>query len=531
MRHRLYATLPLALLAATSSAAIVRQQWIKNQPFLIPPNENILLRAKDLGGGLYGVYGNLSDGAVTQPMFGRFNRYGVHQASGVLPGFLGDIATHFMDYTDDSCMSFRTTLFNGRPGIGVARINQAGNTVYRTTREINTYNGFENIIDSAVDPTSGAIYVLGEAQASANGASAFLAKFNANGSQSWVRSWYQNDALDLLALPDGSVVVSKLGNFEIQMVRVLSTGTTAWTRVMSEGLVDPTGNPPSAESISFNFTNLGFAASYRDVTNGMDRLVVKNINVANGSEDWEFVQQDASATNKVTFQDFHFLKVNNFADVIISSIHRDQTNGQTTARFNKVNLDGTSEWTRSYLLGPLPNDHPQVSASFSDPYGEHYFLVGNNHGLTHLLKYAPNGTRRWDMISSTPGGQAIQCATMLGFTDILISSYSFGATDTGNFMMVGYQQSAVALNDNYSVKMNAPSIPSTAVIANDRYAAGATITVTTPPANGTVVMYSNGIFRYTPNNGFQGQDTFTYTLSKPGLDPSSALVRLNVQAP
>lgn len=527
MLKRHLASLVVIGLAATVSAQPFRVAWTKNQPILMPPNENILLHARDMGGGIYGVFGNLTNGSDIQPMFARINRYGVIQGSGLLTGFFGDKASHFMDYTDDSCMSFQTQLPNGRMGIGVARINQAGNTLYRTVREINTYPGYERIIDAVVDPT-GAVYLLGDAQTSPTASSLFLAKFNPNGTSSWTRAWFQNKGLDLSLNNDGTVTVCKLGNFEIQGLAILPNGSTRWTVTLSDGLVDM-ASPFKAQSVPVEGSTV-FATSYTDTTASMNRLVVRKLNSITAVDDWETPQQFASNTRSIRLDNLHASRVNNMWDLLVSSIQK--ANGLTTANFDKVNHgNGSFAWQRNRPLAASPIDHTQVSTAFSDPFGEHYFLMGNSVGMSHFVKYAPNGTLRWSIPLSTPGGEAIQCATMLGFTDIMISSYSYGATDTGTFGMVAIQQPSVALNDNYNVKMNAPTTPSMPVINNDRYAAGATITVSTAPQNGTVQMFSNGVFRYTPNNGFSGQDTFQYTLSKPGLSPSTALVRLNVTAP
>jgi hypothetical protein len=52
------------------------------------------------------------------------------------------------------------------------------------------------------------------------------------------------------------------------------------------------------------------------------------------------------------------------------------------------------------------------------------------------------------------------------------------------------------------------------VVANDFDMEGDALTVTsnTQPANGTLVNNGDGTFTYTPNTGFTGVDTFTYTI-------------------
>jgi uncharacterized repeat protein (TIGR01451 family) len=61
---------------------------------------------------------------------------------------------------------------------------------------------------------------------------------------------------------------------------------------------------------------------------------------------------------------------------------------------------------------------------------------------------------------------------------------------------------------------------------------GTTITVnTTPvsaPANGSVILSSNGNFSYTPNTGFSGTDQFTYTISDAAGLTATAVVTITV---
>jgi uncharacterized protein YjiK len=70
----------------------------------------------------------------------------------------------------------------------------------------------------------------------------------------------------------------------------------------------------------------------------------------------------------------------------------------------------------------------------------------------------------------------------------------------------------VASNDSASTLVNTPV--SINVVLNDSDPNGnldpSSATVTTPPAHGAAANNGNGTFTYTPNNGFTGNDTFTY---------------------
>ncbi len=74
-----------------------------------------------------------------------------------------------------------------------------------------------------------------------------------------------------------------------------------------------------------------------------------------------------------------------------------------------------------------------------------------------------------------------------------------------------------AANDAYTTDKNvARVVGAPGVLANDSDHDGDTLTLqttpVTPPANGTVVLASDGSFTYTPANGFSGTDSFVYRI-------------------
>lgn len=86
-----------------------------------------------------------------------------------------------------------------------------------------------------------------------------------------------------------------------------------------------------------------------------------------------------------------------------------------------------------------------------------------------------------------------------------------------------------AVNDTYSVPENAaPYAAAPGVLANDVGLAGATVSVVTGPANGTLTMNPDGTFNYTPNAGFSGSDGFTYSASLGGNSyPAQAMLNVS----
>lgn len=104
------------------------------------------------------------------------------------------------------------------------------------------------------------------------------------------------------------------------------------------------------------------------------------------------------------------------------------------------------------------------------------------------------------------------------------------SSDLTKFNAVCVQQAPVAVtNGVYQAKSGKLFRPAASVLANDRYAGGAAITITQQPAHGTVTMGANGFFNYTSATGYVGPDSFKYTLTKVGLNPSTATVNLNVK--
>ncbi|MEM9734883.1 MAG: Ig-like domain-containing protein, partial [Pseudomonadota bacterium] len=85
-----------------------------------------------------------------------------------------------------------------------------------------------------------------------------------------------------------------------------------------------------------------------------------------------------------------------------------------------------------------------------------------------------------------------------------------------------------AVDDAQDVDRNTPT--EIDVLANDTDDQGDAFTVTdvTDGANGTVVILDNGNVQYTPDDGFVGEDTFTYTITDDNGATDTATVTVNV---
>lgn len=76
----------------------------------------------------------------------------------------------------------------------------------------------------------------------------------------------------------------------------------------------------------------------------------------------------------------------------------------------------------------------------------------------------------------------------------------------------------VAMDDTYAVEADAPRAVTAAagVLANDRLATGATVTLLAAPANGTLALAADGSFTFTPSAGWTGTATATYRVDRTG---------------
>src|SRR5206468_161354 len=89
----------------------------------------------------------------------------------------------------------------------------------------------------------------------------------------------------------------------------------------------------------------------------------------------------------------------------------------------------------------------------------------------------------------------------------------------------------VAANDTASTPQNTPVTIN--VVANDTDPDGDALTVTgvTQGAHGSVINNGNGTVKYSPNAGYVGPDTFTYTISDGHGGTATGQVTVTVQAP
>ncbi|NJO74750.1 MAG: tandem-95 repeat protein [Leptolyngbyaceae cyanobacterium RM1_406_9] len=95
-----------------------------------------------------------------------------------------------------------------------------------------------------------------------------------------------------------------------------------------------------------------------------------------------------------------------------------------------------------------------------------------------------------------------------------------GNTETATVDVIVSPATDIA-DDSLTTSENSPVV--VPVLANDSFAAGATVTSVTNGSNGTVVINPDGTVTYTPNPDFNGSDSFTYTVTSGGVTETATV--------
>ncbi|MDY0781514.1 tandem-95 repeat protein, partial [Tenacibaculum sp. IB213877] len=122
------------------------------------------------------------------------------------------------------------------------------------------------------------------------------------------------------------------------------------------------------------------------------------------------------------------------------------------------------------------------------------------------------------------------------FTYTLTDANGDVATAIVNITVNAVNDTPTAAADNLSVEEDstAGATNQIDVSTNDNIGGdggdGDDYSLTTPPTNGNVTEVSDGVFEYIPNANFNGNDSFTYTLTDANGDSTTAIVNVTVNA-
>ena len=107
----------------------------------------------------------------------------------------------------------------------------------------------------------------------------------------------------------------------------------------------------------------------------------------------------------------------------------------------------------------------------------------------------------------------------------------FDYQSTGDYTLYYGMTVPLAVNDAYSVNAGATlSVAAPGVLGNDTNSNGTVLSATlvTTPGNGSLTLNADGSFSYTPNAGFYGTDSFTYTATDGHATSAPATVTITV---
>ena len=121
---------------------------------------------------------------------------------------------------------------------------------------------------------------------------------------------------------------------------------------------------------------------------------------------------------------------------------------------------------------------------------------------------------------------------MPGDSDIFTTHTLFGSGSPGSAVT---NAAPIAVDDTSAILVGVSSSVTFDVVSNDSDPDGvpvfATVSIVTPPTNGTAISLGNGLITYTPNPGFTGTDTLQYTIEDDlGAVSNVATVTINVMA-
>jgi VCBS repeat-containing protein len=131
-------------------------------------------------------------------------------------------------------------------------------------------------------------------------------------------------------------------------------------------------------------------------------------------------------------------------------------------------------------------------------------------------------------ITGTLGSAASAGGTGGVYAITVTANDGSGGTSSQTFNLTVTNPGPTALNDTLSLDKDTTAGGN--VLANDSDDDALTVAITTPPANGSVLLAPDGSYSYTPNANFNGSDSFTYTITDAQGATATATVTITVAA-
>ncbi|MDD9912760.1 MAG: Ig-like domain-containing protein [Alphaproteobacteria bacterium] len=178
-----------------------------------------------------------------------------------------------------------------------------------------------------------------------------------------------------------------------------------------------------------------------------------------------------------------------------------------------VNDTATTAHDTPVIISVLTND--------TDADGDTISITGTTNPSNGTIVVNAGGT-----ITYTPNASFIGTDTFTYTIDD-----GCGATDTATVTVTVTNTAPDAVDDTVSTAHNTPILIEVLKNDTDPESDPLSVTSTTSPSNGTIVVNASGTITYTPNTGYTGTDTFTYTISDGHGGTDTATVTVTIAAP
>jgi|GEM_PF-981638 uncharacterized delta-60 repeat protein len=224
----------------------------------------------------------------------------------------------------------------------------------------------------------------------------------------------------------------------------------------------------------------------------------------------------------------------------LTSLVMNSESGNYVGQGKNYNFSATSGTYNAFRAYPTnPSSNNAIRATYNEASGKYWdlsFAAPSNAPFIAGTKYT--GATRFPFQSNSVPGLSV-FGEGRGYNNLegqfTINQIIYGANDTIASLDASFEERGDSDTGwlRGRIQYNAtPDNQRPGVLVNDTDAESTPLTaaLVTGPKNGTLIFNSDGSFRYTPNQGFAGLDSFTYQASDGLANSNTATVTLNVLA-
>lgn len=353
----------------------------------------------------------------------------------------------------------RRTVGNATKSAYVLKISTGGNRAYQAIQSI--------ALGQSAQGTSLSVGSTGEAAVGVTAPTSRVWKLNANGQTTvWKPLIILSDVTSVLLDPTGNIFLggrykNSSSDSAPAVQKLSSTGALQWTRWM----------------------NFDYAGNSLDSVTALRRDTSGNI--------W------AGGYAAYNDLDFMLMKLNTSGTIVAARLNNSGT--------------ATSVDMGSYLeLGP--SQEPYMAGGMTTATGAGFMAFRAN----------SDGSYRWERWVPGAGGvdYEYKSAVLNQKTGQMLLAHRDAAT--GNAVFYCLTQPATAVADTYSIPRNT-TLNGQSVLRNDTFAADGDAVLVNDASHGTLTLNADGTFLYRGDTGYNGIDTFSYRITKPGVAASNTV--------